>query len=107
MTRDEAVKLVSRALAIIQLITALLEITYLPADILAWYHHAQFGSSLISSDYYTRLSSIELGALILRICGEFLLTLILWNCGPWVARFLLPPTPNKEKPIEQINESSV
>jgi len=104
MTRNEAVRLVSRALAIIQLITALLEITYLPADILSWYHHAQFGSSSIPSDYFTRLSTIELGALILRICGLLLLTLILWNCGPWVARNLIPPTQKEEEPIEQTNE---
>ncbi len=104
MTRDEAIMLVSRALAAIQLITALLDITYLPAYLLSWHHHAQFGSSSIPSDYYTRLYTIELGALILRICGEFLLTLVLWNCGPWVVRFLLPPMQNEEKPAEGNHE---
>jgi hypothetical protein len=105
MTRDEAVKLVSRALAIIQLITALLEITYLPAYILSWYHHAQFGSDSIPSDYYTRLYTIELGSLVLRICGLFLLSLIFWNCAPWVALYLLPPGQEQEKPVERIGET--
>jgi hypothetical protein len=98
MTQNEAVRLVSRALAIIQLITALLEITYLPGHILSWHHHAQFGATSIPSDYLTRLYTIDLGALVLRICGELLLTLILWNCGPWIARILLPLTRIEEAP---------
>jgi hypothetical protein len=64
MTRDEAVKLVSRTIAVIQLVSALLNLTYLPAYLLSWSHPTQFGTNSIrASDYYTRLYTLELGAL--------------------------------------------
>jgi len=91
MTRDEAVTLVSRALAIIQLVSAGLEGTYFPAYLLSWKHHAGFGSNLdFGADYFTRLCSLELGALILRFSGLLFAAYIFWNVGPRIARILLP-----------------
>ena len=95
MTRDEAVVLVSRALAIIQLVTAAIEVTYLPERILSVAHYARLGNGLSSTaDYFLRLDVIELCGYLVRIPSLLLLALIFWNCGPWIARVLLPARKN-------------
>ena len=99
MTRDEAIMLVSRALAIIQLVSAGLEGTYFPAYLLSWKHHAGFGSNLdFGADYFTRLCSLELGALILRFTGLLFFAYIFWNGGPRIARILQPSATPEEPP---------
>ena len=99
MTRDEAVILVSRALAIMQLVSAGLEATYFPAYILSWKHHAGFGSNLdFGADYFTRLCSLELGALILRFTGLLFVAYLFWNGGPHIARLFLPSATPEEPP---------
>jgi hypothetical protein len=47
MTREEAIVLVSRALAVIQLVSAGEDVTYFPAYILRWRHYGGYGGNLI------------------------------------------------------------
>jgi hypothetical protein len=93
MSRKEAVILVSRALAIIQLVTAMLDITYLPEWFVSLHHHERLIEALgISNteEYWRSYDQVGVGFLFARIAGLLVLTLIFWNCGPWFERILLP-----------------
>jgi hypothetical protein len=86
MTRNEVVRLVSRAIAVIQFITALIEVTYLPSRMYSVHHYAGLGAST-----YLQMSySLDVSVLFLRIAGLLILTWVFWNCGPWISRMLLP-----------------
>jgi hypothetical protein len=91
MTREEAILLVSRALACIQAIAALLDFSYLPEHMLSLHHYlqlAQTGSTTVA--YWLSLERVEIAFYFGRIAILLLTTLIFWNCGPRIARFLLP-----------------
>jgi|SRR5215467_12340186 len=93
MSRKEVVLLVSRAVAAIQLITALIEMTYLPERLFSLHHFANLRSVLLSNldvNYYATSDRIGVVSLIARIAGLLILTVVFWRCGPWVERALLP-----------------
>jgi len=104
MSRKEAVLLVSRALAIIQLITALDELTYFPNRIIALLHHAQHDSVLPPSNVHTYFSTyftlndrVELAFLCVRTAAFLILAVVFWNCGPWIERVLLSKSEDQEE----------
>jgi len=67
VSKDEVVLLVSRAIAILQFITAMLEIAYLPERLLSLHHYQNRGSLLATGpDYLTTLYSTEVRLLCLR-----------------------------------------
>jgi hypothetical protein len=93
MSRKDAVLLVSRALAIIQLVSAFIDITYLPTYIMDILRHSGHDSVLMTShsdalwlSYYR----VGIALLVLRIAALLLLAVVFWNCGPWIERILLP-----------------
>ena len=93
MSRKEIVLLVSRAFAAIQLITALLDMSYLPERLFSMYHHAKLVSVLSHSatdNYFRTYDQIGLLSLIARIAGLLILTVVFWECGPWFERVVLP-----------------
>jgi hypothetical protein len=93
MSRKEAVLLVSRALAVIQFITALLDISYLPERFISLNHHARLINTVGVSEvgnYYLNYDRVGTALLFGRIAGLLALTLVLWSCAPWVERLLLP-----------------
>ena len=101
MSRKEAVLLVSRALAIIQFVTAMLEITYLPIRFMSLFHHVRGVSVLEVSasdafwrDYYR----VDITFFLLRRAALLLLAVVLWNCGPWMERVLLPKREEPKQP---------
>ena len=80
MTRKEAVLLVSRALAVIQFITALLEILYLPERFISLNHHARVISTIGASEvgnYFLTYDRVGMAFLFARIAGLLTLTLVL------------------------------
>ena len=93
MSRREAVVLVCRALAVIQLVSAALDCTYLPEWFISYAHHVQRTGILSPAEadlYYIHLDHVHLAFLLLRIAGLLVLAAVLWNCGPWLERILLP-----------------
>ena len=88
MDRKAALLLVSRALALIQGISALIEVSYIPERLFAYLHYAipvgQPGA------YLPRLYQIETGFLFCRILIYLTLAVALWNCAPWVQNALMP-----------------
>ena len=93
ITREDLIKVACRSLAIIQLVTAALEISYLPERIIEVAHHSIRVSVLSVADresYFSSLYQTGLIMLIMRIAGLLLLTLILWNGSARIGRLLLP-----------------
>jgi len=57
------------------------------------YHHAKLGSLLSDSaadNYFRTYDQIGVLSLIARIVGLLILTVVFWQCGPWVERIVLP-----------------
>jgi hypothetical protein len=101
MTRREIVVLVSRALAIIQLMTAVIEITYLPLSLFSLFHHLFPLQSSPFGDYWSRYYMEALLALIARIAILLLAALLLWKCGPKVEALLLSGAATPEANLPQ------
>jgi hypothetical protein len=89
MTRDEVVRLVSRALAAIQFITALLDITYLPERMLAVSRYGRVDPRL-GLPFLGLLERVEISSLLFRIAGLLTLAWLFWACGPKIMELLLP-----------------
>ncbi len=92
MSRKEIVLLVSRAFAAIQFVTALMEMSYLPARLFSLYRHAGFigwSNVPLLSSYAITYDRIDILFLFARIIGLLILTAVFWKCGPWVERVVL------------------
>ncbi len=89
MTKDEIVLLVSRAIAVIQCISAFEEISYLPLRLVSL-HHYRGRESWFALDYFTSLYSLEVSMLCVRIAALLILAWVFWRCAPWVSRLLWP-----------------
>lgn len=93
--------MVSRALACIQAVTALLEASYLPERLVSLHHyHLQ-----LRSEYLTSYEQVQIAFYFGRIAFLLFLTFVFWNCGPRIAHFLLPERKNspptaKDAPAE-------
>jgi hypothetical protein len=93
MSRKEAVILVSRALAMIQLISALIESSYLPDRFVSLYHYTIRinGSAVSQPDNYLRsYYQLAIAFIFARIAILLFFAFIFWNCGPWIEQKLLP-----------------
>ena len=93
MNRKAAVLLVSRALALIQGISALIETCYLPERLYAYLHYthqvAQVSASA-GSVYLPNIYRVEVAFLFVRILIYLVLAVVFWKCAPWVESALLP-----------------
>jgi hypothetical protein len=99
MSRKEIVLLVSRALAIIQFVSAVLEITYLPERLVSFIHYVGRFDDLATTDgYWGTYYRVQIGFLFMRIIIQLVLTVIFWNCGPWIERTLLPSPADHNAP---------
>jgi hypothetical protein len=99
MNREEAILLVSRALSCMQGTTALLEVAYSPERFMTLHHYVQrLQMALTAGDtatvnlesYYVSGERVEIAFFFGRIAFLLLLGFLFWNCGPRIARFLLP-----------------
>lgn len=99
MNREEAVLLVSRAVACMQGAYAVVDASYLPERFMTLHHYVQrLQTALAARDtgvfdvetYYVSLERVEIAFFFGRIAFLLLMALLFWNCGPRVAGFLLP-----------------
>jgi len=80
MSRRDAIVLASRTLALLLMVWALTEVSYLPALVHAFVHHSREGhESSVGSDYLHHYYLIVLSFTITRIIGYSLL-------GRWLFR---------------------
>lgn len=99
MDRKEAVVLVSRALACIAGIYALTDASYLPMRLLSLRHYLQLYPT--GQSYLVSLYRIDIASIFGRTGFFLFLTFIFWNCGPRIARFLLPEQKSATSPTKQ------
>jgi hypothetical protein len=94
MSKREIIVLVSRALAIVQIVTLLMEVTYLPQELLGLFHHIFPLQTPVFGDYWSRYYMETVLSLVARIaiCGFG--AILLWKCGTEVERFLTPAQSN-------------
>jgi len=96
VTRDEIVVLASRTLAVLMLVWALSEVSYLPGSINAFRHYVSVElTSPSATQYYRQANLISLSFLVVRVIGYSLLARWLFKCGPDVADLLLPRATNE------------
>jgi hypothetical protein len=81
-------------LALIQAVSALLDVTYVPAYLLSASHYAGDGG------YLGAIHRVELASMLIRIVGLSVLPWLFWRCGPWVAGLLLPVRKGEPDPAE-------
>lgn len=93
MSRKEVVLVVSRAVAVIQIVTVLLEMTYIPGRLYSLSHHSkamiESGSSETSVYLWTD-DRISLAMYMLRIIILMIVAALFWTCGPKVEQLLCP-----------------
>ena len=92
MSRKDAVLLASRVLALLFIVSALIEVSYLPERLHSFLRYVnQEPASSTAIQYWRHYHLIALGFLITRIVGFSLMALWLRKCGPEVEALLLPP----------------
>jgi hypothetical protein len=100
VSKKEIVFLASRLFALIQMVTAALEASYLPERILDLHYHADRISRLGPSAYDNHWQSyyqISVALLIGRIAILLVLAVVFWNPAPWVER-IFQRKPESEDP---------
>jgi hypothetical protein len=90
VSKNEAVRLVSRVLAVMQFISALYEITFLPERIFSAHHYAS-AERLVGRTFIETIEQIYAASVFGRIAMFLILAWFFWQCGPWISNLLLPP----------------
>lgn len=90
MSRKDAVLIVSRGLAVLFTVSALVELSYLPQHLHSYLHYTYEAGSSIQALYLRHSYLIELGFLITRIVGFFLMGAWLRRGGSDIQEMLLP-----------------
>ncbi|HEY1805397.1 MAG TPA: hypothetical protein VGG45_13060 [Terracidiphilus sp.] len=99
MSRDEVIRLVSRALGCIEAIQAALDASYLPTRFMTLHHDLKMAKMYAAAGdsgafgvraHYIWLDRVDIAFFFGRIALLLSLALLFWNCGPRIARFLLP-----------------
>ena len=85
MSRREIVLLVSRALALPFISSAISEATLLPERIFSLSHYWKQGSVLVEGlNFTSKYYLILIGFLVLRMIAYVVVSVLLWKCGPRV-----------------------
>jgi hypothetical protein len=91
MSKQDVVVVASRTLAVLLLVWALTDLSYLAGSVYGFLHYSNVElNSPTATQYYRHSSLISLSFLIVRIIGFFLLSRWLFKGGPEVAELLLP-----------------
>jgi hypothetical protein len=93
MSREDFMILASRTLAVLMMVWALTEVSYLPGTVHSFLHYSNV--QLVSSsttEYYRHSELISLCFRFFRVIGFSLLSRWLFKGGPEVFELLLPTT---------------
>jgi hypothetical protein len=84
MSRRELVSLVSRAFALLLIVWAFVELTYLPDRLLGLIHHLNERSAVAPHDYWSSYYLMLTVFTILRMLVFLVVAVLFWRCGPRV-----------------------
>src|SRR5690349_8518573 len=83
MSKKEMVFVVSRAFALLLIIWALLDLSYLPEHLFRLYHHARQQSVLTTPrDYWANYYLLGTATVVLRVIVQLVASAAFWRCGP-------------------------
>ncbi len=91
MSRREVVLLVSRALALLFISSAIIEGTYLPERLFAFSHYVRQSSVLVGPNFLSNYYLMMAIFLVLRILAYSLAAALFWKCGPRLEGLFSPP----------------
>jgi|HubBroStandDraft_4_1064222.scaffolds.fasta_scaffold1662098_1 hypothetical protein len=91
MSRREVVLLVSRALALLFISSALIEGTYLPERLFAFSHYVKQSSVVVGPNFSSNYYLVLTGCLVLRILAYSLAAALFWKCGARVEGLFSTP----------------
>lgn len=90
MSRKDAILLASRSLAVLLIVWALTDISYLPGSVHTFFHYLNYEHATPGTEYLRHYYLIALGFLITRIVGYSLVARWLYRGGPEIEGLLLP-----------------
>ena len=90
MSREDAVLLASRSLAVLFMIWALTDVSFLPGRLYTFLYYVNRDAASAYSDHMKHYELVELGFLITRIVGYSLFSMLLFKSGPDIRQLLLP-----------------
>jgi hypothetical protein len=94
MSRKETVLLVSRAIAILMSIPALMELLLgVPQRMWLLSQNSRPGAPA----YILRMQEAGIFLTLVRIAAVLLIAMLFWRCGPAIERFLLPADSDQER----------
>jgi hypothetical protein len=95
MSRKDAVVLASRALALLLVLWALTDVSYLPEYVHSLIHHSNQESVLTPHGYWFYYYLVRLASLLVRIVGYSIAARWLFKGGPRVEELFLPSAPEQ------------
>lgn len=94
MSKQEAIVIASRALAILMSVWALVDVSYLPEYVQSYVHYMYYETTTSTDlrylQYMQHIHLISLAFLVTRLIGYSLLARWLFKGGPDIAELLLP-----------------
>jgi len=96
MSRMDAIVLPSRALAVLFVVSALVEASYLPERLYSFLHYIDQGPGPAAlMEYRRHYYLINLGFLVVRVVGFSLMARWLYRGGPEIEELLSSPAPHE------------
>jgi hypothetical protein len=100
-SREDFVVLASRTLAVLLMVWALTDVSYLPGYVHSFLHYTSVQlASPSATQFYRHSNLIDVSFLVVRIIGFSLLSRWLFKGGPEVAALLLP-APGEEGSVRK------
>ncbi len=90
MSRQEAILLASRSLALLLAVWALTDLSYLPGSVHSFLHYLNYEHAAPGTEYLRHYYLIALGFLVTRIVGYCLVAKWLYRGGPEIEELFLP-----------------
>ena len=100
MTREDAVRLASRALGLLFVVSAVSTLTYLSDPLVMLIHHIRQRAALPGQDYLISYYMVSTLSHVIRFLLMSVVGLWLWNCGPGV-QAALSAWPDKLQPGQE------
>jgi len=82
MSKKELVLLASRAFALLLIVWAASDVTYLPERLFEFLHYVTRRSVLQQHDYLSSYYLLATALIVLRIIALFVAAAAFWKCGP-------------------------
>ena len=99
MSREETVLLVSRALAVLHAVYALMDLSYVPQYLFLAHHYTAPRNLILPGESYMEtIHHMDLASLLARVVGLSVLTWLFWRCGPWLAGLFCPARQAESSP---------